>query len=142
MTTWQEITMAAVQTLTEQFRAAQHNIDLGERRRVAIAAHLEVRAALNGSPELVKRGLADVLIGSYRRQTGIWPGKDVDVFGKLTSESIDTIGPSQAYALFQDVLERAFPGRIQLQPRSVKVEYQSNTLPDLTFLREAARLVD
>lgn len=102
--------MTTIQTLTEQFRTAQRNIGLGTRRLVAIAAHLEIRAALKLAQPLVDRGLADVLIGSYPRRTGIWPGKDVDVFGKLTNESIDTIEPSEAYDLFSDK-SRASRGR-------------------------------
>lgn len=134
--------MTTIQTLTEQFRTAQNNIDLGTRRKVAIAAHLEVRAALKLARPLIDRGLADVLIGSYPRRTGIWPGKDVDVFGKLTNESIETITPSLAYELFFTVLDRSFPGRAQPQDRSVKVEYRPSTLPAVTFVREAARLLD
>lgn len=134
--------MTNIQTLTEQFRTAQRNIGLGARRKIAIAAHLEVRAALKLAQPLVDRGLSDVLIGSYPRRTGIWPGKDVDVFAKLTNESIDTIGPSEAYDLFYTVLDRAFPGRVQPQDRSVKVDYRPSTLPGITFIREAARLLD
>jgi hypothetical protein len=130
------------QTLTEQFRTAQRNIGLGARHKVAIAAHLEVRAALKLAQPLVDRGLADLLIGSYPRQTGIWPGKDVDVFAKLTNESIDSIGPSEAYDLFYTVLDRSFPGRVQPQDRSVKIEYRPSTLPGMTFIREAARLLE
>lgn len=134
--------MTTIQTLTEQFRTAQHNIDLGARRKVAVAAHLEVRAALRLAQPLVDRVLVDVLIGSYPRRTGTWPGKDVDVFGKFTNESIDTIEPSEAYDLFFTVLDRSFPGRVQPQDRSVKVEYQPSTLPAVAFVREAARLLD
>jgi hypothetical protein len=134
--------VTTIQTLTEQFRTAQRNIGLGARRKVAIAAHLEVRAALKLARPLVDRGLADVLIGSYPRRTGIWPGKDVDVFGKLRNESIDTIEPSEAYDLFFTVLERSFPGRVQPQDRSVKVEYRPSTLPAVAFIREAARLLE
>src|SRR5580704_9171300 len=128
-----------IQTLAEQFRIAQQNIGLGSRRKVAIAAHLEVRAALHLAPSLVGRSLFDVLIGSYPRRTGIWPGKDVDVFGKLTSESIDTIEPGSAYDLFLTVLDDAFPGRIIPQDRSVKVAYRPDRLPAAQYIREAAK---
>lgn len=131
-----------IQILSEQFRIAQSNLELGARRKVAIAAHLEVRAAMRLARTLTERGLDDVLIGSYPRRTGIWPGKDVDVFAKLTNESIDTIDPSVAYELFLTVLDRAFPGRVQQQDRSVKIEYRPTLLPDLSFVRQAARLLD
>ncbi len=131
-----------IQTLTEQFRVAQQNIGLGSRRKVAIAAHLEVRAVLHLATSLVDRGLVDVLIGSYPRRTGIWPGKDVDVFGKLTNESIDTIEPGLAYDLFLKVLDHAFPGRITPQDRSVKVAYEPDRLPATQYIREAARFLE
>lgn len=134
--------MTTIETLTEEFRTAQRNIGLGARRRVAVAAHLEVRAALKIARPLIDSGLADVLIGSYPRHTGIWPGKDVDVFGKLTDESIDTIEPSEAYDLFFTVLARSFPGRVQPQDRSVKVDYRPSTLPGVAFIREASRLLE
>jgi len=134
--------MTDIQNLAEQFRTAQRNIGLSARRKVAIAAHLEVSAALKLAEPLVDRGLADVLIGSYPRRTGIWPGKDVDVFAKLTNESIDTIEPSEAYDLFYTVLDRYFPGRVQPQGRSVKVDYRPSTLPGIAFIREAARILE
>jgi len=127
--------------LADQFREAQHNINLNGRRRTAIAAHLEVRAVLKASSELVAHGLNDVLIGSYPRDTAIWPGKDVDVFAKLTGESINTISPNAAYAMFWNVLVKAFDDRVSEQARSVKVAYRPGALPGSTFLREAATLL-
>ncbi|MBN4047677.1 hypothetical protein JYT71_01575 [Acidimicrobiaceae bacterium AH-315-P05] len=82
--------------------------------------------------------MADVLIGSYPRRTGIWPGKDVDIFAKLTDESVETITPTDAYQLFLSVLDSAFPGRITQQPRSIKVDYFKAFLPGSEFIREAA----
>ncbi len=131
-----------IQTLSEQFRTVQSNLELGARRKVAIAAHLEVRAAMKLARTLTERGLDDVLIGSYPRRTGIWPGKDVDVFAKLSKESIDTIEPSVAYELFLTVLKSAFPGRVQQQARSIKIEYRPTLLPDLSFVRQAAELLN
>lgn len=129
------------QPLTSEFKAAQHNINLGVRRRIAVAAHLEVRSVLVVAPSLTSLGLADVLIGSYPRNTAIWPGKDVDVFGKLTGESIESIRPDEAYNLFYGVLDKAFPGRVSPQARSVKVDYKPDVLPGATFVRQAAALL-
>jgi len=131
-----------IQPLTGEFKAMQQNINLGIRRKVAIAAHFEVRAALVLAPALASRGLDHVLIGSYPRNTGIWPGKDVDVFGKLTRESIDSIDPDAAYNLFYGVLVEAFPGRVSPQARSVKVDYEPGVLPGATFVREAAAFLN
>src|SRR5438477_5436738 len=127
--------------LTDQFKATQHNINLNARRRVAIAAHLEVRAALRASSALASHGLEDVLIGSYPRDVTIWPGKDVDVFGKLTSESIDSITPERAYELFFGVLSKAFAGRVTPQPRSIKVDYLGGRVPESSFIKQAAEVL-
>ncbi len=113
----------AIQNLSAQFGEAQANVNLGRRRLVAQAAHLEVRAVLNLCPDLRKRGLDDVLIGSYARDTGIWPGKDVDIFGKLTAETIESILPEAAYQLFLDALSRRYEGRMTEQPRSIKIDF-------------------
>lgn len=63
------------------------------------------------------------------------------MFAKLTSESIDTIEPAVAFDLIFKVLELAFPGRVQPQERSVKVEYRPSLLPAVSFVRQAARLL-
>ena len=65
----------ATHPLTTQFAEAQRNVNLGSRRLVAMAAHTEVRSILRAAVPLVDLGLDDVLIGSYARETGIWPGK-------------------------------------------------------------------
>ena len=132
----------AIHPLNDQFRATYGNIGLGSRRKVAIAAHLEVRSVLRAARELMARGLDDVLIGSYPRRTGIWPGKDVDVFGKLSAESIDSITPAVAYGLFLNVLCTGFPDRVEAQARSIKVNYRPDRAPARSFIVEAAKLLD
>lgn len=127
--------------LSDQFEKTQHNINLNARRRVAIAAHLEVRAVLVASSALAAHGLKHVLIGSYPRDVTIWPGKDVDVFGKLTAASIHSITPGEAYDLFFRVLTTAFEGRVTPQPRSIKVDYRGGRLPDTSFIRQAAEVL-
>jgi tRNA nucleotidyltransferase (CCA-adding enzyme) len=52
-----------------------------------------VRAALDTSAQLREWGLETILIGSYARHTGIRPGKDVDIFAKLTE--LDTSASPQ-----------------------------------------------
>ena len=127
--------------LSDQFKAAQYNINLNARRRVAIAAHLEVRAVLLASSALAAHGLEHVLIGSYPREVTIWPGKDVDIFGKLTVDSIDSISPGDAYDLFFGVLNTAFAGRITPQARSIKIDYRGGRLPETSFIKHAAEVL-
>ncbi|HKY14067.1 MAG TPA: hypothetical protein VJM33_04025 [Microthrixaceae bacterium] len=93
---------------------------------------------LREAEPLLSRGLQDVLIGSYVRETGIWPGKDVDVFGRLCDESIDSITPSDAYGLFFRVLKREFDDRVEPQARSIKVNYSTGRQPDRRFIVAAA----
>ena len=69
-------------TLSNQFKQAITNI--GAKRARAIKAHTEIRALLETDPYLRNLGVDTVLIGSYARRTGIFPGRDVDVFVKLT----------------------------------------------------------
>lgn len=114
----------AIYDFNVEFGKAQTNMNLGDRRRIAIAAHVEVRAVLNANAALLDAGLADVLVGSYARSLSIWPGKDVDVFGRLSAHTVDTITPSAAYTLFETALspfERQ--GRLTRQPRSLKVSF-------------------
>lgn len=127
-----------VQTLPSQFAEAQSRINLGRRRLVAQAAHLEVRSVLKLSAELQAHGLHDVLIGSYARDTGIWPGKDVDIFGKLTKDSVGSITPGAAYNLLLDTLSKRFADRLVPQPRSIKIEFgpSEDRRPRAEFLQQ------
>lgn len=129
----------ATHDLTSQFMAAHQRIDLGDRRRIAVAAHYEVRSVLRRSRELRRLGLDDVLVGSFARRVAIWPGKDVDVFGRLLNCSTTSTLPSTAYESFKDALSFfARQGRLVLQPRSLKVEFGPERAPLPKFIREAA----
>ncbi len=90
------------------------------------------------SRELREHGLDDVLIGSYARDTGIWPGKDVDIFGKLDRKSVESIRPDVAYQLFLSALESRYAGRLTEQPRSIKIDFgpADERTPADEFLRE------
>ena len=123
--------------LAEEFAELQRRINLGGRAAVAQAAHLEVRDVLHRSEALRERGLQDVLIGSYARHTAIWPGKDVDVFGKLTAETVDTIEPLVAYELFVAALAPHYGARMTLQPRSIKIAFGAAFgIPDARHLAD------
>ncbi len=128
----------ATHPLSDEFVAMQGRIALRERALISIAAHLEVRAVLHGSAELHDHGLADVLIGSYARKVSIWPGKDVDVFGRLSLDTITTISPEAAYAMFGRALQPFdLQGRLTPQPRSFNVAYGPHRQPNAQFVRAA-----
>ncbi|MCC6237275.1 MAG: nucleotidyltransferase [Dehalococcoidia bacterium] len=113
-----------METLAEEFDRALANIEIDrwkvERSR---SAHEEVRAALRASAQLQDWGLDSILIGSYARRTGIRPGKDVDIFAKLTN--LDTnASPREVFAEVEDALVRRFGReRVERQRRSVKVDF-------------------
>lgn len=122
--------------LTDQFREAQQRINLGERTKVARASHIEVTSVLEKDDALKEHGLNPALIGSYARNTSIWPGKDVDVFGKLEGCHVQSIPPVTAYSLFRDALS-VFGDRVQEQPRSLKIEFGREVgYPRRRFLEE------
>ena len=114
----------AIYPFNNEFGTAQRNVNLGDRTKIAIAAHFEVRAVLNANAALVDAGLADVLVGSYARSLSIWPGKDVDVFGRLGAHRVETITPASAYEMFATALALfEAQGRLTRQPRSLKVSF-------------------
>jgi hypothetical protein len=125
--------------LNDEFLTTQQRISLGDRALIAIAAHVEVRSVLRADGQLRGHGLDDILIGSYARRVSIWPGKDVDVFGRLTRHNVGTITPDGAYGMFGTALQPfADQGRLTPQPRSYKVDYRPGRLPGEQFLRTAA----
>lgn len=129
----------AVHALHDEFMAMHQNIALGDRALVAIAAHVEVRLVLQASMELRAHGLDDVLIGSYARRVSNWPGKDVDVLGRLKEETVDTLIPTAAYAMFGRALTIfADQGRLVAQPRSYKVEFGPGRYPSTQSIRSTA----
>ena len=71
--------------LRKQFEQALTNIEVnGQKRKRAIKAHTEIRELLQQDEHLKKWGVEPLLTGSYGRGTGIYPGKDVDVFLRFT----------------------------------------------------------
>ncbi len=129
----------AVHRLHDQFTTMHGNIALGDRALVAIAAHVEVRSVLRASAELQSHGLDDVLIGSYARRVSNWPGKDVDVFGRLMKETVDSLSPDAAYGMFGRALQTfADQGRLVPQPRSFKIAFGPGRYPSTQFIRTAA----
>ena len=113
--------------LRSQFEKALTNIEInGQKRKRAIDAHTEIRELLQQDEQLKEWGVEPLLIGSYGRDTGIYPGKDVDVFLRFTK--LDTkAGPRAVFDAVWRVIVRKYGqygqpgGRAQQQARSVKV---------------------
>jgi hypothetical protein len=112
-----------METLPSQFDGALSRIEINAARRGrAIAAHEDVRTLLETSPTLRALGIDTVLIGSYARQTSISPGRDVDVFCKLTA--LDTsVAPSDVFDDFASVLTDHYHERAEERARSVKIDF-------------------
>ena len=113
--------------LRNQFEQALTNIEInGQKRKRAIDAHTEIRELLQGDEQLKEWGVEPMLIGSYGRETGIYPGKDVDVFLRFTK--LDTRAEPRAVfnAVWRVIVSKYGQygqggGRAQQQARSVKV---------------------
>ena len=113
--------------LRNQFEKALTNIEInGQKRKRAIDAHTEIRELLQQDEQLKEWGVEPLLIGSYGRDVGIYPGKDVDVFLRFTK--LDTRAePRAVFDAVWRVIVRKYGqygqggGRAQQQARSVKV---------------------
>ena len=115
-----------METLPGQFTDALTRVEVnGTKRARAIAAHLEVRALLETSSRLREWGVETVLIGSYARNTGVYPGNDVDVFTKLTK--LDTeASPAGVFELVCDLLTSHYGDRAEPRARSVKIAFSDD----------------
>ena len=113
--------------LRDQFNKALTNIEInGQKRKRAIDAHTEIRELLQQDEQLKEWGVEPLLIGSYGRDVGIYPGKDVDVFLRFTRLDT-TAAPRAVFDAVWRVIVRKYGqygqngGRAQQQARSVKV---------------------
>ena len=125
-----------MELLREQFDEAFRNVDLGVRARVAKAAHEEVRSYLEARPELTSLGFHTTLIGSYPRHTAIWPGKDVDIFGKFDRLTVEDATPRLVYDLVLDALRERYGDLVTEQPRSIKIAFGPRWWPGELYLRQ------
>jgi hypothetical protein len=115
-------------TFSEQFEEALKRIQPNAAR--AQSAHAEVTSVLEGSSTLQRWGLSPVLIGSYARGTSIYPGKDADIFARLTA--LDTsVSPKEIFERTCKLLVEHYGERAQPQNRSIKItfEKESNVNP-------------
>ena len=130
-------------TLQSQFDEALRNIEINDdKAERAIKAHTEIRALLENDEQLRKWGVDTKLIGSYSRDAGIYPGKDVDVFVKLAELDTEAT-PKDVYNAVWQALAKQYGdikdgGRAQQQARSVKVEFPDD---DLSFAVDAVPAV-
>lgn len=116
-------TTTNITTLSEQFDGALARLELGKKRERVEAAHTEIRELLECDEQLCAWGVDTVLIGSYARQTAIYPGKDVDVFTKLTKLTTASIEPKVAFEAVRDVLVEEYGERAAPQHRSITVAF-------------------
>ncbi len=115
-----------METLPSQFDDALAHIEInGRKRERAVAAHTEIREWLETDATLVSWGIDTVLIGSYARNTGIYPGKDVDVFAKLTALDV-RVNPQEVFDTVAAMLRRKYDDRAEQQNRSVRVSFDTD----------------
>lgn len=109
-------------TLTPQFKDAIRNVSVDDKTERAQRAHQEVRGLLERNATLKGWGVDTVLIGSYARHTAIFPGRDVDVFTKLTE--LDTSSSPQAvFDVVCKVVTDEYGDRAEPRARSIKVSF-------------------
>jgi hypothetical protein len=117
-------------TLSPEFASAVRNVTVNDEKRArAINAHTEVRELLEADAELSDWGIDSVLIGSYKRQTARYPGKDVDVFLRFTELSARH-SPDKIYNAVERALSAEYglkdqdpDGRLTRQSRSLKIDF-------------------
>ena len=134
--------------LRNQFERALTNIEInGQKRERAIDAHTEITEFLQKDEQLKKWGVEPLLIGSYGRDVGIYPGKDVDVFLRFTR--LDTrAAPRTVFDAVWRVIVRKYGqhgqggGQAQQQARSVKVLFADHDrIPGRDFSVDAVPAV-
>jgi len=112
-----------MELLTKEFSETLIRIEInGEKLELAIDAHREINNYLSSVEKLKSWGLETILIGSYARRTGIYPGKDVDIFAKLTKLNTTT-SPRIVHDTIYDILSEKYGNRVEKQRRSVKVSF-------------------
>ena len=104
------------------FKKALERIEPGDDASNAQEAHKQVAGVLEADDKLKRLGVRPLLIGSYRRNVSIRRVKDVDMFGRLDNAT-ETTWPGEIYNHVVDLLEDAFPGNVERQHRSVKIDF-------------------
>lgn len=109
-----------METFPQAFRSALTMMGLGEKRARAIKAHEEVRDVLARDETLKSWDVQTILIGSYGRETAIYPGKDVDVFVKLPGGPND---PAKVFDAVKAPLKAEYGDRLVENRRSLMITF-------------------
>lgn len=109
-------------TLSSQFKDAIRNVSVDEKAERAQAAHQEVRTLLERDKTLQSWGVDTVLIGSYARHTAIYPGRDVDIFTKLTALDMSA-SPKMVFDEVCNVMVKEYGDRAEPRARSIKIAF-------------------
>lgn len=98
-----------------------------DRLKHAIKAQEEIRDLLEKDDQLKEWGVKTILIGSYARRTGIFPGKDVDVFTKLTALTTESMDPATIVKHVSELVINEYGDeRAKQQNRSVMVSFDKD----------------
>jgi len=109
-----------METLSAEFNTALTLTGLGDKRQRAMDAHAQVRAVLEADDDLVANGVDTILIGSYGRETAIYPGRDVDVFVKLPECQE---GPDETFEMVKRALATEYEDRVEEGRRSLRIDF-------------------
>ncbi len=109
-----------METFAQAFLDALTMIGLGEKRARAIKAHEHVRDVLARDETLKSWDVQTILIGSYGRETAIYPGKDVDVFVKLPGGPDD---PAEVFDAVKAPLKAEYKDRLVEHRRSLMITF-------------------
>lgn len=138
-----------MEILRAEFESAVTNVTIHDEKQTrAAAAHTEVRELLEADRQLRDWGIDTILIGSYARLTGRYPGKDVDVFLRFKNLSVRH-DPGRVYEQVKRVLVDQYGlkdqdpgGRVTEQARSLKIDFEDSGVPaDLAFSVDAVPAV-
>ncbi|MFE8977151.1 SMODS domain-containing nucleotidyltransferase [Streptomyces cyaneofuscatus] len=114
-------------TLPTQFGKALSAVEPNEDAAHAQDAHAQVSKVLEDDERLRRLGVDPLLIGSYKRHVSIKRVKDVDVFARLTKAD-GSLRPGAILDHVADILGVTFPGDVERQHRSVKVDFPNHDL--------------
>ncbi|MEU6815543.1 nucleotidyltransferase [Streptomyces sp. NPDC046860] len=109
-------------TLPTQFDKALSAVEPDHDATHARDVHAQVSDVLEGDERLRGLGVVPLLIGSYKRHVSIKRVKDVDVFARLTKAD-GSLRPGAILDHVAETLDTAFPGNVERQHRSVKVDF-------------------
>jgi hypothetical protein len=117
-----------VEALASEFEDALKRIQVDA--QPAQKTQEEVRSVLEGDNQLQKLGVDTILIGSYSRNTGVHPAKDVDIFAKLPQLDTST-PPNEVFELVRNALTKHYGSRAKPQARSVKIDFPDEFCADV-----------